>query len=170
MIDQKKSLMIRLVELYHDNFKASQTRFRIKVGVKPGNAKNEKDQSSIKSEKHNPIAGEEDELHDIFKVDPKIKKGDITDGSNEKKVENGRSSPYNSSALTPTKPKPIRTDIEINEIEKRRGNYILTLGYPGCGKTVFQSFLCYFIDTAGEFSSSLEKNKPVRSQTTSSKI
>lgn len=45
----------------------------------------------------------------------------------------------------------------IEGIEKATGNYLLTLGYPGSGKTVLQSFIYYYIATNGAYSGSLEK-------------
>jgi hypothetical protein len=55
-----------------------------------------------------------------------------------------------------------KSDIEgsnfelISGIEKSSGNYLLTLGYPGSGKTVLQSFLYYYLATHGDFSDRLE--------------
>jgi len=47
----------------------------------------------------------------------------------------------------------------IEGIEKATGNYLLTLGYPGSGKTVLQSFIYYYIATHGAYSGSLEKHR-----------
>ena len=47
----------------------------------------------------------------------------------------------------------------IEGIEKATGNYLLTLGYPGSGKTVLQSFIYYYIATHGAYSGSLEKQR-----------
>lgn len=47
----------------------------------------------------------------------------------------------------------------IEGIDQATGNYLLTLGYPGSGKTVLQSFIYYYIATHGAFSGSLEKHR-----------
>ena len=47
----------------------------------------------------------------------------------------------------------------IEGIDKAIGNYLLTLGYPGSGKTVLQSFIYYYIATHGAYSGSLEKQR-----------
>ena len=47
----------------------------------------------------------------------------------------------------------------IEGIDKATGNYLLTLGYPGSGKTVLQSFIYYYIATHGAYSGSLEKQR-----------
>jgi hypothetical protein len=47
----------------------------------------------------------------------------------------------------------------IEGIDKTTGNYLLTLGYPGSGKTVLQSFIYYYIATDGAYSGSLEKHR-----------
>lgn len=47
----------------------------------------------------------------------------------------------------------------IEGIDKATGNYLLTLGYPGSGKTVLQSFIYYYIATHGAFSGTLDKHR-----------
>ena len=47
----------------------------------------------------------------------------------------------------------------IEGIEKSTGNYLLTLGYPGSGKTVLQSFIYYFLATHGAFKATLEPTR-----------
>ena len=47
----------------------------------------------------------------------------------------------------------------IEGINRATGNYLLTLGYPGSGKTVLQSFIYYYIATHGAYSGSLEKQR-----------
>ena len=73
--------------------------------------------------------------------------------------------------LDPVKPKQgdlLTTDADraldfevpaIEGINKATGNYVLTLGYPGSGKTVLQSFIYYYIATHGAFSSRLERHR-----------
>lgn len=47
----------------------------------------------------------------------------------------------------------------IEGIDEATGNYLLTLGYPGSGKTVLQSFIYYYIATDGAFLGSVESQR-----------
>jgi len=49
--------------------------------------------------------------------------------------------------------RPIRGRLRDGSIEEKVGNYIFTVGYPGSGKTVFQSFLTYYINHSPDFRS-----------------
>jgi len=42
-----------------------------------------------------------------------------------------------------------------DDLEQRSGHYILSYGLPGAGKTAFQSFLSYYLNHAGPFSTTL---------------
>ena len=127
----------------------------IKVGPKSNHGKKEKRPSSIKATE--PANGEDGEIAKVFEGGPNTEKYDPSSGENDNNTTLEGMGPSSEPPVGITVSEPPA--VEIGAIEKRRGNYILTLGYPGCGKTVFQSFLYYFIATEGEFSSNLEKKQ-----------
>lgn len=48
-------------------------------------------------------------------------------------------------------PAPRRGRLGDDEIEAKSGDYLLSFGHPGSGKTTFQSFLSYYITHVGPF-------------------
>lgn len=46
---------------------------------------------------------------------------------------------------------PVRAPLLDDDIEMRRGNYIITFGFPGSGKTTFQSSLLRYLFHVGPF-------------------
>ena len=69
------------------------------------------------------------------------------------------SAPPKVTVITPDIPpsyKPILSDEDQNhlqyvDISARQGNYVLSIGLPGSGKTTFQSFLTYFLKVGSKF-------------------
>lgn len=51
--------------------------------------------------------------------------------------------------------RPVRGRLRDDDIESKSGNYLVTFGYPGAGKTTFQSFLAYYVNHSSEFRSRL---------------
>ena len=49
--------------------------------------------------------------------------------------------------------------LENVDLSKRTGNYILSVGLPESGKTVLQSFMTFYMDTAGTLTSSLDNGE-----------
>lgn len=53
------------------------------------------------------------------------------------------------------KPKARRGALRDDAIEDKQGNYIISFGRAGCGKTTFQSYLLYYLTHSDAFNSSL---------------
>lgn len=72
------------------------------------------------------------------------------DESNSK-VSQSSSGPLSQDPLN----RPVRGRLRDDDIEAKSGNYLMSFGYAGAGKTTFQSFLAYYVNHSPEFRSRL---------------
>jgi hypothetical protein len=131
-----------------------------------------------------PVEATPDDLASIFKTDRQPSNGLNADTnsdnlvvpppistSEEKKAPllNSKDLSFEQSDLLQPKPTDFTDNAHdpslnfdvpaIEGIDNATGNYLLTLGYPGSGKTVLQSFIYYYIATHGAFFGSLERHR-----------